>query len=921
MRSARTAAVAALVLSVTGILPVAGSAQAEAENLYVDGKNPRCSDAGAGSQAVPYCTVSAAARAVRPGQTVRIAPGEYPEQVELTVSGTPAAPITFTATAPQEVGVGGSQPHAFTLTGVHDVRLTSLVARTTARESVLVTDSTGITLDRIELDSGLRVTGRSSDVTVSRSFLTGAGSAAGAVVVDPGVVRTVLTTNEISGGAPRGVAVTDAPGTVVTANTVQQSCGLAVELAGGSAGSTVENNVLLTRPGPVCAAPGRVAVSVSAASVPGTTADYNVVGGSTAPAYLWAGRPYPDPGSLRAGTGQGGHDLAWTGGWENTPEGSPLIDSADALAPGMLDTDRLGNPRVDDPLVADSGTGPGPVDRGAVERQDPLSAVVLAAASTEPGKPLDVVLTGQITSPWYPVASSSLDFGDGSPVLSPAVLPTTHTFPRQGRYRVTAKVTDTAGRTASYTRTAAVDAPAEIRPVLQVVRGTAGTGPDDRSLRVAVSAADTVSPWPVARYTFDFGDGTAAVEQAGVPGWNTHEYAAAGTYTVTETVLDDHGRSATTSHPVTVGSVFVPVAAARILDTRSALGAPGPLGPDGVLRFQVTGRGGVPAGGRVTAVLLNLTATQASADTHVTAFPGSTAPTASNLNVRAGQDVANAVLVPVAADGTVALSNHNGQVQLIADVQGYYTTDASGPALQAGLTMPLRALDTRSGLGGARGQVGPDSVVRVKVRGPGLLPSYAKVAVLNVTATEGSADSHVTASTTGAPQSASSLNFGAGRTVSNQVTVPIADDGTVALRNHNGSVHLIADIQGLYVERSGGGYPILTVAPTRLLDTRTDGGRLGAGGTVKVKVAGRGGLPEGVAAVIVNLTAVGASADSWLGAYPSGSSVPVASDLNVAPGATTANLAMVPVGSDGSIEVSNNSGSVDLLVDLQGYIP
>ena len=63
--------------------------------------------------------------------------------------------------------------------------------------------------------------------------------------------------------------------------------------------------------------------------------------------------------------------------------------------------------------------------------------------------------------------------------------------------------------------------------------------------------------------------------------------------------------------PASVGSSFTPVAPVRVLDTRSAIGAPGtnPIGPGGTLKLQLAGTNGVPASG-VTAVVLNVTATE-----------------------------------------------------------------------------------------------------------------------------------------------------------------------------------------------------------------------------------------------------------------------------------------------------------------------
>jgi hypothetical protein len=75
----------------------------------------------------------------------------------------------------------------------------------------------------------------------------------------------------------------------------------------------------------------------------------------------------------------------------------------------------------------------------------------------------------------------------------------------------------------------------------------------------------------------------------------------------------------------------------------------------------------------VTAVALNVTATDPTAGGFLTVYPGGgTRPTASNLNFRAGQTIANMVLVPVGPGNTVRFYNLSGTVNVIADLTGYY---------------------------------------------------------------------------------------------------------------------------------------------------------------------------------------------------------------------------------------------------------
>jgi hypothetical protein len=131
------------------------------------------------------------------------------------------------------------------------------------------------------------------------------------------------------------------------------------------------------------------------------------------------------------------------------------------------------------------------------------------------------------------------------------------------------------------------------------------------------------------------------------------------------------------------------VSPARLLDTRSTgqtidgrSRAQGALGADGVVELPIAGRGGVPTTG-VSAVWLNVTATDASTASFVTAWPsGEVRPNASSLNIEAGQTVPNLVLAKLGTSGAVSLYNYGGNVQLIADVVAW--TAEAAPARLAG---------------------------------------------------------------------------------------------------------------------------------------------------------------------------------------------------------------------------------------------
>jgi hypothetical protein len=97
-----------------------------------------------------------------------------------------------------------------------------------------------------------------------------------------------------------------------------------------------------------------------------------------------------------------------------------------------------------------------------------------------------------------------------------------------------------------------------------------------------------------------------------------------------------------------------------------------PLNPGEVRAIKVAGVGGVPATG-VTAVVLNVAATQATGLTYLTVYPGPSRPIAASVNVVPTEDTSTLVTAKVAPDGTIKLYNNLGTVHVIFDVAGWYT--------------------------------------------------------------------------------------------------------------------------------------------------------------------------------------------------------------------------------------------------------
>jgi len=237
------------------------------------------------------------------------------------------------------------------------------------------------------------------------------------------------------------------------------------------------------------------------------------------------------------------------------------------------------------------------------------------------------------------------------------------------------------------------------------------------------------------------------------------------------------------------GSRFRPLTPSRLFDTRGGA----PVGPGGVFRFDVTGGGGVPDAG-VTAVAMNVTAVNATANSYVTVWPDDAAqPNASNINFPAGGTVPNLVIMRVPPSGIVDFFNESGEVHLLADVVGYYTSDRSSEGGRYVSAWPFRFFDTRvDSPFDPPGDLWPGDSLYFD----GKDEPYAAY-MLNVTVTETRGAGYVTVHPwPGAPPNASNLNYTDNVSVPNAVIVRTGPG--MAFSNFGGSAHLIADIFGAF---------------------------------------------------------------------------------------------------------------------------
>lgn len=370
--------------------------------------------------------------------------------------------------------------------------------------------------------------------------------------------------------------------------------------------------------------------------------------------------------------------------------------------------------------------------------------------------------------------------------------------------------------------------------------------------------------------------------------------------------------------PPATGTDFHPMTPTRVLDTRNGTGvaSAGPVGAGAVAEINLSSL--IPdTSDPATSVVLNVTVTDVTASTFVTALPHftGTAPGTSTLNLSAGQTRANLVTVGT-NNGKIDFFNHSGSVDIIADVEGF-NSNVTGDTEYTPIT-PTRALDTRN-TGGPLG-----SKVTRSLDLSSIVPTSAVAVTLNVTALDATANTFVTAWGAGPQPNASNINVGPGAITPNQVIVDFEAGFDVNLFNNAGNTDLVVDVAGYYSVTSD-----ITSQTSfsgdvtgRVLDTRNGTGTgkaapVGKGGVVTLDLSGT--LPPQTTAVELNLTGTDVTANTFITAWQDGVTRPLASDLNLVPGQTAANLVTVPVSSSGKIDLFNNVGTVDLVADVEGY--
>lgn len=192
------------------------------------------------------------------------------------------------------------------------------------------------------------------------------------------------------------------------------------------------------------------------------------------------------------------------------------------------------------------------------------------------------------------------------------------------------------------------------------------------------------------------------------------------------------------------------------------------------------------------------------------------------------------------------------------------------------------------------------------------------------------------------------LNFTAGQVVPNFAIVGVGSEGKLTIElvaPGGGNAHVAVDVfgwvatsnydgDGIATPDEADGARVVTQDPKRLLDTRagqpptgdaTDS-PIGEQASIEVRVRGQAGVPDtaAVTGVILNMAGIRPSATTYLAAspdkVPDGAADADTANGNFVAGDIKSNHVMVPLNESGSFWLYNRSGSIDVTLDVVGYL-
>lgn len=254
--------------------------------------------------------------------------------------------------------------------------------------------------------------------------------------------------------------------------------------------------------------------------------------------------------------------------------------------------------------------------------------------------------------------------------------------------------------------------------------------------------------------------------------------------------------------PSSAGGGYASITQARIFDSRN-LGFKIPSAYTFDLKLR--GIAGIPDSSAVNAVVLNASAFNQDGPGYVNVYPkGIPRPGTSSMNYATQRMQTQMIVTTLSADGQASVYNQGGNIDIIFDVVGYYTTSSTSGIGFNPLT-PTRVIDTRYnvpgwGTGPITQPLAPNTNTAIKLTGVAGVPeSGVSVVMINVVA--------------GGTSSAGWLGFWSSDETNpgtlthtyypvehstNLVMAKVGADGKVMVTNYTGSPDLVIDVLGYF---------------------------------------------------------------------------------------------------------------------------
>ncbi len=394
------------------------------------------------------------------------------------------------------------------------------------------------------------------------------------------------------------------------------------------------------------------------------------------------------------------------------------------------------------------------------------------------------------------------------------------------------------------------------------------------------------------------------------------------------------GWSTKVSELQTAGATFKPITPVRLLDSRVNLGTTGPFTSSIPKTIQIAGRLGIPSNAVAITGNLTVTGQQQAGYASLTRVPDAN-PATSTINFPLGDNRANNITSPLSSAGAVSITYKAGagkQTHFLLDITGYFLNNATGSTYK--VLAPVRVLDSRAGPGriGLVGPIPANANKEFKVAGVKSVPATAVAVTGNLTIVGQTRGGFVTLSTTAPPTNptTSTINFPAGDTRANGVTVKLSPTGTlwVVYKSAAGNTtQVIFDVTGYYVNDLTGAR-FVPLAPGRRMDTRFPAPREGLSGAFSANVARTlviepyQGVPVNATAIAGNLTVVNQTRGGYISMTQVATNSPATSTLNFPAGDVRANGVTGPMtdpaGTIGLVYKAS-SGTTHMILDLTGY--